>query len=85
MRVGSCLSIYYFVVYVILYLLLSVCPVQGNFISLVGNPCAKIPHIQSAEQCGGHQPRARKCVYQRGLGARHTGRDVNTHQQQIKC
>lgn len=55
------------------FFFLSVFPVQGNFISLHDNPCAKIPHLQSAEQCGGHQPWARKCVYQRGLGAGDTG------------
>lgn len=77
-------SIYNFDVYIIFHLFPSVCPVQGDFISLVGDPCAKIPHMQSAEQCGGHQPRARKCVYQRGLGAGDTGRDVYTLKQCVK-
>lgn len=51
-------------------------PVQGNFTSLVGDPGAKVLHIQSAEQCGGNQPRTGECVYQRRLGAGDTGRDV---------
>lgn len=46
-------------------------PAQGNFVSSVR---AEVAHMQSAEQRGGHQPRAGKCVHQRGLGTGDTGR-----------
>ena len=76
-----------FQLYFIIYFRTPVLSVQGNYISLVDNPCAKVPHMQSSEQRGGHQPRARKRVHQRGLGAGDTGkggRGEHTHPRQVR-
>lgn len=46
---------------------------QRNFSSFIRSTFDKSPHLQSAEQRGGHQPRAGERLHQRGLGAGHAG------------
>ncbi|KAF6727005.1 Glucocorticoid-induced transcript 1 protein [Oryzias melastigma] len=46
---------------------------QRNFSSFTRSTFDESPHLQSAEQRGGHQPRAGERLHQRGLGAGHAG------------
>lgn len=52
-------------------------PDEGSFLlGSAGDACAQAPHLQGAEQRGGHQPRTGERVHPRGLGARHPGRSA---------
>lgn len=57
-------------------------PDEGSFLpGCACDACGQTPDLQSAEQRGGHQPRAGERVYQRGLGARHPGGSTATLQR----
>lgn len=52
-------------------------PDEGSFLlGSAGDARGQAPHLQGAEQRGGHQPRAGERVHPRGLGARHPGRSA---------